>query len=226
MAQSLSPCIAKNMESHDLYQARCAMVERHLKGRDIKDPAVLRAMGSVKREKFVDSYYIDSAYADMPLPIASGQTISQPYIVGTMTQALRLEETDTVLEIGTGSGYQAAILAQIVNEVYSVEIVKGLARSSATLLAELGYENIKVMQGDGYMGWPEYAPFDKIIVTSAAGKIPHPLEKQLKDDGMLIMPVGGTGSQELLLGVKRGEKMEYKVLMMVRFVPMTGKAEE
>jgi len=214
------------MDSHDLAQARCSMLERHLKGRNIKDPAVLRAMESVKREKFVDSHYADSAYADMPLPIASGQTISQPYIVAVMTQALRLEETDKVLEIGTGSGYQTAILAEIVNAVYSVEIVKGLANSSAALLAESGYENIKVLHGDGYMGWQEHSPFDKIIVTSAAGRVPLPLEKQLKNGGTLIMPVGGIGSQELLLGIKHGEKMEYRVLMMVRFVPMTGKAEE
>jgi len=214
------------MDSHDLARARCAMIERHLKGRNIKDPAVLRVMESVKREKFVDSYYADSAYADMPLPIASGQTISQPYIVAVMTQALRLEETDKVLEIGTGSGYQTAVLAEIASAVYSVEIVKGLAKSSATLLAELGYENIKVMQGDGYMGWQEHSPFNKIIVTSAAGRVPLPLEKQLKDGGTLIMPVGGICSQELLLGIKHGEKMEYRVLMMVRFVPMTGKAEE
>lgn len=226
VAPGASLCFAENMNSHKLDNAKQIMIERHLKGRDIKDPTVLDAMKSVKREKFVDPRYVDSAYADKPLPIGAGQTISQPYIVALMTQTLELKKTDKVLEVGTGSGYQAAVLARIVAKVYTIEIITSLAKSAVKLLEDLGYDNIRLKQGDGYAGWPEHAPFDKIIVTAAASRVPLPLEQQLKEGGMLIMPVGGSNVQELLLGVKRDSKMEYKIITMVRFVPMTGAVEE
>ena len=202
---------------------RQAMVERDIKGRGVSDRRVLEVMGKVPRHRFVDQRQVDRAYADHPLPIGEGQTISQPYVVALMTEALRLKPTDRVLEIGTGSGYQAAVLSPLVREVYSIEIRKKLADSARRKLAELGYGNVLVRYGDGYFGWPEAAPFDAIIVTAAANHIPPPLLKQLKDGGRLILPLGSTMfSQTLTLVTRRGEKLMMEQMGPVSFVPMAG----
>ncbi|VAX24071.1 Protein-L-isoaspartate O-methyltransferase [hydrothermal vent metagenome] len=220
-----SICHASDMTLSDIDNSRKIMIERQLKGRNIVDPAVLKAMESVPREKFVSQSMVTRAYNDSPLPIGEGQTISQPYIVALMTQLLKLEKSDKVLEVGTGSGYQAAVLAEIAGYVYTIEIVKPLAEGARSLLNELKYENIVVSQGDGYKGWMEHSPFDKIIVTAAAGVVPAPLEDQLKEGGRLVMPVGGAGYQKLLLGVKENGVMKYETVTSVRFVPMTGMVE-
>lgn len=200
------------------------MVDVDLRGRDIEDPNVLAAMLKVPRHEFVTREYKHLAYADFPLPIGKDQTISQPYIVALMTQSARLQPGDRVLEIGTGSGYQAAVLAELVEQVYSVEIVPGLARSAATLLQELDYDNVTVRAGDGYAGWPEHAPFDGIIVTAAAEHIPPPLLQQLKPGGKLVIPVGEhLGYQELLLvEVDAAGEISKQSVLPVRFVPLTG----
>jgi protein-L-isoaspartate(D-aspartate) O-methyltransferase len=210
----------------DLAKAKQVMVDFHLKGRGITNAPALSAMQSVPREKFVEKSFVANAYDDNPLPIGHGQTISQPYIVGLMTQELAPRETDKVLEVGTGSGYQAAILSRIVSHVYTIEIVKPLAEESAVRLKSLGYDNVTVRHGDGYAGWKEHAPFDKIIVTAAAGRVPKPLEEQLAEGGRIIMPVGGGFAQDLLLGEKRKGVVSYRILAGVRFVPMTGKIQE
>ncbi len=207
--------------------ARARMVREQLTGwgRDIRSPEVLRAMGKVPRHRFVPIAHLSEAYADHPLPIGHGQTISQPYIVAFMTEQLDPKPTDRVLEIGAGSGYQAAVLAELVAEVYTIEIVEPLAERARTTLAELGYTNVHVRAGDGYAGWPEAAPFDKVIVTCAPERVPAPLVEQLKDGGRLIVPVGPLFSQELFLLEKRGTSVEQKAILPVRFVPMTGTAE-
>src|SRR3972149_4103402 len=180
-------------DAKDLYvQKRMAMVEKDIRGRGVRDPKVLAVMGKVPRHLFVDEYLRDKAYADHPLPIGEGQTISQPYVVALMTEALRLKPTDRVLEIGAGSGYQAAVLAEIVKEVYTIEIRKSLADKAEKRLKEMGYKNVKVKYADGYFGWEEYALFDAIIITAAANHIPPPLIKQLKEGGRLIIPLGST----------------------------------
>ena len=214
--------------SGDQYAAeRARMIEEDLRGRDITDQVVLDAMGKVPRHLFVEARYRDAAYADHPLPIGEGQTISQPYIVALMTQVLRLKPSDRVLEIGTGSGYQAAVLAVIVKEVYTIEIVKPLADRAQKLLADLGYRNVTVKYGDGYQGWEEHAPFDAVIITAAADRIPEPLIRQLKDGGRLIMPVGGTPFvQTLTLGTKRGSRLDTERICPVAFVPMTGEIQK
>jgi protein-L-isoaspartate(D-aspartate) O-methyltransferase len=207
--------------------ARHQMIENDLKARDIEDPAVLRAMGKVKRHLFVDKSQWDTAYEDYPLPIGDGQTISQPYIVALMTQSLRLKNGDTVLEIGTGSGYQAAILAEIARTVYSIEIIDTLAQKADALLKSLGYKNIKIMAGDGYKGWQEYAPYDAIMITCAVDHIPAPLIQQLKEGGRIILPLGSTTfAQNLVLGIKKGKKLEMQNITGVRFVPMTGESQK
>ena len=201
------------------------MVETQLKTRDIEDEKVLEVMGKVKRHNFVPGYLIDNAYGDYPLPIGHGQTISQPYIVALMTQSLELNEDDKVLEIGTGSGYQAAVLAEIVKEVYTIEIIKELADNAAITLANNNYENVKVKNADGYFGWEEKAPFDAIIITAAANHIPPPLIDQLKDNGRLIVPLGSIKYyQTLTLAIKKGDELDTKYITSVRFVPMTGEA--
>jgi protein-L-isoaspartate(D-aspartate) O-methyltransferase len=208
-------------EDPALARARQQMVERQLRGRDIRDPAVLRAMGSVPRHRFVPPELVGEAYGDYPLPIGEGQTISQPYIVALMTQLLTLAGTERVLEVGTGSGYQAAVLAAIVPRVFSVEILPGLADSAARRLDRLGVRNVRVRCGDGYQGWPEEAPFDAVIVTAGASHIPQPLVDQLRESGRLVIPVGArAGSQELLVGRKTGGKLVTRSVVPVRFVPL------
>jgi protein-L-isoaspartate(D-aspartate) O-methyltransferase len=165
------------------------------------------------------------AYLDCPLPIGYDQTISQPFIVAFMTEQLEPKPTDKVLEIGTGSGYQAAVLAELVAKVYTIEIIDDLAKRAAADLRRLGYTNVYVRAGDGYKGWPEAAPFDAIIVTCAAEKVPRPLVEQLKDGGRMIVPVGPTWDQELLLLQKHGVKLERRAILPVRFVPMTGQSQ-
>jgi len=168
------------------------MVEYQLKGRDINDPKVLQAMITIPRHQFVDQRIIESAYNDSPLPIGEGQTISQPYIVALMTQLLELEGDEKVLEIGTGSGYQSAVLAEIASEIYTIEIYRSLSEKSRLLLNELGYDNIHFKVGDGYYGWEEHAPYDAIIVTCAPDHVPPSLISQVKDDGgIIVIPVGG-----------------------------------
>jgi protein-L-isoaspartate(D-aspartate) O-methyltransferase len=197
------------------------MVEIQIKARGVKDPRVLSALLKVERHRFVPEGYLNSAYSDQPLPIGEGQTISQPYIVALMTELLELKGDEKVLEVGTGSGYQAAILAELAKEVYTVEIVESLASTAKNRLLELGYQNIRVKSGDGYLGWPEAAPFDAIIVTAAPDHIPKPLLDQLKEGGRMVVPVG-TYTQELEKIVKRSGKMEKIDVIPVLFVPMTG----
>ena len=207
--------------------ARRRMVAEQLvpPGRDITNARVLAVMGRVPRHEFVPERLHADAYADHPLPIGHGQTISQPYIVAFMTEQLEPKPTDRVLEIGTGSGYQAAVLAEMVAQVYTVEIVEDLARRAAADLKRLGYTNVHVRAGDGYRGWAEAAPFDSIIVTCAPEHVPQPLTDQLKDGGCIIIPVGRAWNQELVLLRKRGGKLEQQAVLPVSFVPMTGEAE-
>ncbi len=213
--------------SDELELKRRTMVAADIKGRGIKDTRVIEAMLKVKRHLFVDKALMSRAYEDHPLPIDEGQTISQPYVVALMTEALRLKPTDRVLEIGTGSGYQAAILAEIVKEVYSIEIRKKLADRAENLLKGLGYRNVSVKYGDGYFGWEEYAPFDAIIVTASVNHIPPPLVKQLREGGRLIIPLGSTTYfQMLTLATKREGELELVQLAPVAFVPMTGETEK
>ena len=204
------------------------MVVRQIQDRDVQDPCVLEAMRTVPRHAFVPQSYQDDAYADCPLPIGHGQTISQPYIVAFMTEALHLDPNSRVLEIGTGSGYQAAVCAQIAREVFTIEIVPELAEAAARRLQELCYAHVHVKTGDGFFGWQDAAPFDAIIGTAAAGQIPQPLVEQLKGDGRMILPYGdANGLQVLVLVTKdqRGELAQRRVLP-VRFVPMTGRVQE
>jgi protein-L-isoaspartate(D-aspartate) O-methyltransferase len=203
------------------------MMEHDIKGRGIKDKNVLEVMGKIPRELFVDVSLRDRAYADHPLPIGEGQTISQPYIVALMTEALKLKPSDRVLEIGTGSGYQAAVLAEIVKEVFTIEIRKSLAEEATQRLKDLGYKNVKVKFGDGYYGWEEYAPFDAIIITASANHIPPPLIKQLKEGGRLILPLGSTlFYQTLTLATKEKGELNIEEMGGVIFVPMTGEVEK
>ena len=197
------------------------MVETQIKARGVKDPRVLAAMEKVPRHEFVPPEFIDQAYEDHPLPIGYGQTISQPYIVAVMTELLQLESGDKVLEIGTGSGYQAAILAEITDKVYTVEIIPELAKSAEERLRRLGYTSVKVKNADGYYGWEEYAPYDAIIVTCAPDHVPRPLVRQLKDGGRMVIPVGPPGGyQSLWLIEKRGGEVKSRNVMGVLFVPM------
>ena len=219
--------IATTALASDPYaEVRHAMVERDIRARGIKDERVLEAMEKVPRHLFVSPSLRDRAYGDYPLPIGEGQTISQPYVVALMTEALSLKPTDRVLEIGTGSGYQAAVLAEIVKEVYTIEIRRSLAEEATKRLRELGYKNVKVKYGDGYFGWKEYAPFDAIIITAAANHIPPPLIRQLKEGGRLIIPLGSTVYyQTLTLATKRAGELSLTQLGPVRFVPMIGQVQ-
>jgi protein-L-isoaspartate(D-aspartate) O-methyltransferase len=202
---------------------RAAMVQEQLRPRDITAAPVLDVMGRVPRHLFVPEAQRAAAYADHPLPIGYEQTISQPYIVAFMTQALDLRPTDKVLEIGTGSGYQAAILGELAGQVYTIEIVAPLAASARALLASLGYRNVHVRAGNGYLGWPEQAPFDRIMVTAAPDEVPPALIAQLKEGGIMAIPVAGGVFQELRILRKTAKGMETITTLPVRFVPMTGK---
>lgn len=203
-------------------QARKNMVETQIKARGIKDKRLLEAMLKVERHKFVPIHIHDSAYIDGPLSIGEGQTISQPYIVAIMTELLKLNGDEKVLEIGTGSGYQAAVLAELAKKVFTIEIIESLAKRSEQLLQDLGYENIIVKFGDGYAGWREHAPFDAIIVTCAPPYIPQPLIEQLAEGGRMVIPVG-IHWQKLKLLEKLNGQIKITTIIPVRFVPMTGK---
>ena len=211
----------------DFAEARRRMVEEQIRVRGVVDPDVLAAMAAVLRHRFVPEDERSQAYADRPLPIGSGQTISQPYIVALMTSLLGLKPGARVLEIGTGSGYQAAVLSRVAGEVYTIEILKPLAERARRTLAELGYRNVHVRVGDGYKGWPEAAPFDAIVVTAAPPSIPDPLLKQLKAGGKMVIPVGNRDAiQNLLVLTKRADGgADRASVLPVRFVPMTGEAQ-
>lgn len=200
------------------------MILKDLMGRDIHDPKVLDAMRQVKRHLFVDKHLQKVAYSDHPLPIGEGQTISQPYIVSLMTQILNILPGEKVLEIGTGSGYQAAVLTKFTNNVFSIEIKKGLYEKAKERFKNLGYSSIRLKNGDGYFGWSKYAPFDAIIITAAANHIPPELIKQLKTGGRLIIPLGNTTFyQTLTLVTKKETELKVRHISGVLFVPMTGK---
>ncbi|UCC88127.1 MAG: protein-L-isoaspartate(D-aspartate) O-methyltransferase [Anaerolineales bacterium] len=203
-------------------EARQQMVERQLAQRGIVDERVLQAMREVPRHRFVPEDLWDMAYRDTPLPIGYDQTISQPYIVAYMTQMLHLSPDDRVLEVGTGSGYQAAILSRLAKQVYTIERVEGLAQCAEQVLQDLDYRNVLVRIGDGGYGWPEAAPFDAIIITAAAPEVPPPLIAQLAEDAPLVTPVGPAGYQELVRLHKRGDQTQLEHLVPVAFVPLVG----
>ncbi|MBI2561152.1 MAG: protein-L-isoaspartate(D-aspartate) O-methyltransferase [candidate division NC10 bacterium] len=217
---ALAPVAAAEDEAA-FARARQQMVERQLKARDITDARVLWALGRIPRHRFVRPALAGEAYADRPLPIDEGQTISQPYIVALMTQLLELRGPERVLEVGTGSGYQAAVLAELVKQVYTIEILPGLAAGARARLKALGYTNVEVRAGDGYQGWPDQAPFDAIIVTAGATHIPQALIAQLKEGGRLVIPVDvASGYQELLHGRKAHGRLITRSVAPVRFVPL------
>lgn len=224
LAGGLSVFSGCSAASTNFVAARERMVRDQLSapGRDITNARVLAVMGRVPRHEFVPDKYRAYAYDDHPLPIGYGQTISQPFIVAFMTEKLEPQPTDKVLEIGTGSGYQAAVLAELVSNVCTIEIVEPLARRAEADLKRLGYTNVIVKAGDGYLGWPEEAPFDAIIVTCAPDHVPRPLKDQLKEGGRMIVPVGHAGYQELYVLRKKQGKVEQHAVLPVRFVPMTG----
>ncbi|MFC1521263.1 protein-L-isoaspartate(D-aspartate) O-methyltransferase [Elusimicrobiota bacterium] len=217
-------------EADPYYQKRKAMVDlvaNYSPNHRVTDKKVLDAMMYVKRHEFIPKSLVNRAYGDHPLPIGENQTISQPFIVGYMTQMLDLSPEDKVLEVGTGSGYQAAILSRLVRWVYSIEIVESLGKHARRTIKLLGYENVDVRLGDGYQGWPEQAPFDAIIVTCAPENIPEPLIEQLKTGGRMVIPVGSSGgAQELILLIKTEDGIKQQKRMHVRFVPMTGEAQK
>jgi protein-L-isoaspartate(D-aspartate) O-methyltransferase len=206
----------------DKYQSmRVAMVNDQIVKRGIRNPLTIKAMEKVPRHLFVAPEYADRAYEDNPLPIGFEQTISQPFIVAYMTELAKPAKWKKVLEIGTGSGYQAAVLAEIVDSVYTIEILPELAKQATARLSKMGYKNIMTKQGDGYKGWKEHAPFDIIIVTAADDHIPQPLLDQLAENGRLIMPVGSPSSaQQIVLATKKGGKIDKRKLAMVTFVPL------
>ena len=211
--------------SADREREREDMVVTQVAARGVRDERVLAALRRVPRHLFVPASVAAQAYEDHPLPIGHGQTISQPYIVGFMTEALSLRGGETVLEIGTGCGYQAAVLAEVAARVFTIEIVAPLAAEAAERLRRLGHAKVRVRAGDGYLGWPEEAPFDAIVVTAAAPRVPEPLLQQLRDGGRLILPVGEE-TQDLVLVTRQGARFEERRVLAVRFVPMTGKVRE
>ena len=222
----LISCTRSQTQVVDLATARQNMIKEQLSARGIHDQRVLSAMGKVAREEFVPSDERELAYSDQALPIGHGQTISQPFVVALMTEQLQLKPTDRVLEVGTGSGYQAAILGELVADVYSIEIVEPLAKNADATLQRLGYKNVHIKTGDGYKGWPEAAPFDAIIVTCAPDHVPDPLREQLKENGRMVIPVGGPLEQELYVLEKQQGQLRHHAVEPVRFVPMTGEAEK
>jgi len=207
-------------------EARERMVREQIVARGVRAPRVLAALRAVPRHEFVPAEHRSSAYTDEPLPIGEGQTISQPYVVAAMTEALALQGDERVLEIGTGSGYQAAILGELAREVYTIEIVKPLADSAKARLERLGHRNVRVRHGDGWQGWRSAAPFDAILVTAAPEEIPQALVDQLAVGGRMVLPVGDSEHQELLLLVREATGIRRERLMDVRFVPMTRDAPE
>ena len=219
-------CGQKAPPVSDFAAQRQRMVQQQLMTRGINDSRVLGAMAKVPREEFVAPESRVASYEDGPLPIGYGQTISQPYIVAFMTEQLRPKPSDRVLEVGTGSGYQAAILAELVSEVYSIEIVEPLAKIAEATLQRLGYKNVHVKIGDGYKGWPEEGPFDAIIVTCAPDKVPQPLVDQLKDGGSMVIPVGDRFAQQLYLLKKKNGQLNQSATLPVRFVPMASEAQK
>lgn len=202
-------------------RARDSMVVTQIIARGVRDARTLQAMRDVPRHLFVPPALLKQSYEDHPLPIGHGQTISQPYIVAFMTEALGLKGGETVLEVGAGSGYQSAVLSRIAARVFGIEIVEPLAREAKGRMVALGYGNVEIRAGDGYAGWPEHAPFDAILVAAAAPRVPEPLKRQLKDGGRLILPVGDH-VQELRIVTRRGESFEERSVLAVQFVPMTG----
>ena len=214
------------MGQDEASQQREEMVESQLKGRDIQNDLVLEAMKRVPRHLFMPPEVRQYAYIDRPVPIGEGQTISQPYIVALMTQTVDPKPQDRALEVGTGSGYQAAVLAELVEEVYTIEIIPVLAQRAGQTLSGLGYDNVEVRQGDGYQGWPEKAPFDIILVTAAPEEIPQPLIDQLAEGGKLVVPLGAQGDVQILtLLTKEQGEVKRTSITSVRFVPMTGEAQ-
>jgi protein-L-isoaspartate(D-aspartate) O-methyltransferase len=209
-----------DMQSQDYAAKRKKMVERQISSRGVTDQKVLDAMLKIERHLFVPVEFISSAYEDSPLPIGEGQTISQPYIVAYMTELLKLDKEKKVLEIGTGSGYQTAILAELAGEVYSIELIRSLGKNAAEILDKLKYQNIHLKIGDGYQGWTENAPFDAIIVTCSPTKIPEPLQQQLAENGIMVIPVGQHYVQELVIVTKKNGKLKHRNVTGVRFVPM------
>jgi protein-L-isoaspartate(D-aspartate) O-methyltransferase len=208
-------------------RARRVMVERDLAARGIKDRKVLDAMGFVPRHLFVPATQVGAAYDDRPLSIGEGQTISQPYIVALMSELLELQESERLLEIGTGSGYQAAVLSRLAKEVYTIEIVPALAERAKATLARLGYRNVQIKTGDGFYGWEEKSPFEAILFTAAAEKIPEPLWRQLREEGRLVMPMGKEGQTQKLVRVKKiaGQQRIERITEVI-FVPMTGEVRK
>jgi protein-L-isoaspartate(D-aspartate) O-methyltransferase len=219
------PTVAKKQVPDRFSVMRQVMVEVQMRSRDIEDERVLEVMGRVPRHLFVPEDLRDSAYADRPLPIGHGQTISQPYIVAFMTQLAQPKPESRALDVGTGSGYQAAVLAELCQEVYSIEIVDALAQDASRRLAELGYDNVQVRSGDGYRGWPEHAPFDVIILAAAPDHIPPALIGQLAPGGRLVLPVGRYMQDLTVVEKKPDGTTEQRTVLPVAFVPMTGEAE-
>jgi len=209
-----------NATAQNYAERRDRMVENQIKARGINDPDVIRAMKTVKRHEYVPQQFRSRAYSDRPLSIGQGQTISQPFIVAHMTELLDIDKNDKILEIGTGSGYQAAVLAEITSNVYSIEIVEELAERARKTLREQGYDNIHLKTGDGYKGWEEHAPFDGIIVTCSPSDVPEPLKEQLAEKGRMVIPVGGAFVQELVVLQKKQGKIKKSHISNVRFVPM------
>jgi len=225
IAQPEVPRAGRDEPAH-LVEARKRMVENQLQARDIRDPRVLEAMRRVPRHLFVPETLRPQAYADHPLPIGHGQTISQPYIVALMTQLARPTAKSRALEVGTGSGYQAAVLAEVCGQVYSIEIVEPLAKTARERLAELGYKNVTVRCGDGYQGWREHAPFDLIVATAAPEQVPQPLVEQLAKGGRLVIPIGRFYQELLVLEKQADGSVRREAVTAVRFVPMTGEAQQ
>ncbi len=209
-----------NLSAQNYVKLRENMVESQIKRRGISDENVLAAMNKVERHLFVPKEYLKKAYEDSPLPIGEGQTISQPYIVAFMTEILKLDKTKKVLEIGTGSAYQAAVLSEVAGKVFTIELIESLGKKAKTLLKNLDYNNVEVKIGDGYLGWKKHAPFDAIIVTCSPTHIPEKLKEQLAEGGLMIIPVGQRFSQELILLKKKNGKIKQTDVIAVRFVPM------